>query len=502
VKIINETTELVSINKLKPHPKNPRQGDVGAIHVSIEANGFYGSVIAQKSTGHILAGNHRFLAAKHANAEQVPVTWVDVSDEEAVRILLADNRTNDLATYNEDALAELLQDLLSDTGSIEGTGYDLESLDELVKDLSGPVEIHEDDVPEPPVEPITKPGDLWILGEHRVLCGDSTKPEDVARLMAGATAALLHADPPYGMGKEKDGVENDNLYRDKLDAFQLMWWKAFRPHLNSNASAYIWGNALDLWRLWYKAGLCDTEKLEMRNEIVWDKKNVPGMASPDLTQYPMATERCLFFQIGNQFRGNVNADDFPKTWEPLRSYMEGEAKAAQIGSAEIKSLCGVQMYSHWFTRSQFNLIPEKHYANLQKAYVGRFSRPWRQLKAEWDKVNGPTSEIQSARSYFDNAHDVMRDVWEFGRVTGEERHGHATPKPVAMMERVMRSSLPIGGLCVEPFGGSGATLIAAQASGRVCYTMEITPAYCDVIVQRWESLTGKKAKLEVQNGKA
>ena len=136
MRILNETTELVSVDKLKPHPKNPRQGDVGAIHVSIEANGFYGSVIAQKSTGHILAGNHRFLAAKHANAEQVPVTWVDVSDEEAVRILLADNRTNDLATYNDDALAELLEGLMRDTGSIDGTGYDGNDLDELLSKLN------------------------------------------------------------------------------------------------------------------------------------------------------------------------------------------------------------------------------------------------------------------------------------------------------------------------------------------------------------------------------
>ena len=136
MKIINEATELVALDKLKPHPKNPRQGDVGAIHVSIEANGFYGSVIAQKSTGHIIAGNHRYLAAKHANAEAIPVTWVDVSDEEAVRILLADNRTNDLATYNDDALAELLQDLMKQTGSLDGTGFDGDALDELLADLS------------------------------------------------------------------------------------------------------------------------------------------------------------------------------------------------------------------------------------------------------------------------------------------------------------------------------------------------------------------------------
>ena len=155
------------------------------------------------------------------------------------------------------------------------------------------------------------------------------------------------------------------------------------------------------------------------------------------------------------------------------------------------------MFSHWFTTSQFNLIPDKHYATLQAAYPGRFLRPWRQIKSEWDKVKSiPTQKVQEARSYFDNAHDAMRDVWEFGRVTGEERHGHATPKPVAMMERVMLSSLPKSGLCVEPFGGSGSTLMGAEKTGRACYSMELNPVYCDVIVKRWENFTGKKAMLE------
>lgn len=107
--------------------------------------------------------------------------------------------------------------------------------------------------------------------------------------------------------------------------------------------------------------------------------------------------------------------------------------------------------------------------------------------------SGPTSVFQESRSYFDNAHDIMRDVWEFPRVTGDERHGHATPKPVAMMERVMKSSLPKGGLCAEPFGGSGATLIGAEKSGRVCYTMELQGKYVDVIVKRWQDFTGKQA---------
>ena len=136
MKIINEAVELAPVDAVQPHPRNPRQGDVGAIHESIEANGFYGAVVAQRSTGFILAGNHRWQAARHAGATEVPVIWVDVDDDHALRILLADNRTNDLATYDDSALASLLQEL-ADAGNLAGTGYDGDALDDLLADLSG-----------------------------------------------------------------------------------------------------------------------------------------------------------------------------------------------------------------------------------------------------------------------------------------------------------------------------------------------------------------------------
>jgi hypothetical protein len=222
------------------------------------------------------------------------------------------------------------------------------------------------------------------------------------------------------------------------------------------------------------------------------------MKSELMTQYPTATEHCLFFQLGNQFIRNINSDDFPDSWEPIRSYMEDQAKAVNIKAGDIKRICGCGMYAHWFTRLQFTLIPEKHYQSLAVAYAGRFLRPWNDLKAEWDRVKGGgrqviNEQLEECRSYFDNAHDIMRDVWEFSRVVGDERHGHATPKPVEMMERVMKSSLQPGGVCLEPFGGSGSTLIGAEATGRVCYSMELNPVYVDVIVQRWQKLTGKEA---------
>jgi len=114
------------------------------------------------------------------------------------------------------------------------------------------------------------------------------------------------------------------------------------------------------------------------------------------------------------------------------------------------------------------------------------------LKTEYDKLK---MEFYGTRAYFDNTHDNMTDVWKFGRVNNEERHGHATPKPIEMMARVMKSSLPKDGLCLEPFGGSGATLIGAEQTGRRCYTMELQPEYCDIIIERWEKLTGEKAEL-------
>ena len=130
-----QSYELVDINSIQPHSRNARQGDVGAIVESIKANQFYGACVVQRSTGNILAGNHRWLAAKQCGLAQIPVIWVDCDDAEALRILLVDNRSNDLASYDEPALVELLQEIQSDAGTLDGTGYDAEALDDLLRQL-------------------------------------------------------------------------------------------------------------------------------------------------------------------------------------------------------------------------------------------------------------------------------------------------------------------------------------------------------------------------------
>lgn len=134
-KLAPQKIETVPIGSLKHHPKNPRKGDVKSITESIEHNGFYGVVVAQKSTGYVLAGNHRMMAAKAAGLDSLPVAYVDVDDATALKILLADNRTNDLATYDNKELAELLADV-SNTIGLDGTGFDEAFLDGLITSMS------------------------------------------------------------------------------------------------------------------------------------------------------------------------------------------------------------------------------------------------------------------------------------------------------------------------------------------------------------------------------
>ena len=134
-RILDQEIGDVPVDSLMPHPQNPRQGDVGAIADSIDVNGFYGAVIAQRSTRRILAGNHRWKAAKALGITHLPVLWVDVDDAHALRILFADNRDSDLASYDVKIQVDGLRALLEASGSLQGTGYDTDDLDQLLRDL-------------------------------------------------------------------------------------------------------------------------------------------------------------------------------------------------------------------------------------------------------------------------------------------------------------------------------------------------------------------------------
>ena len=488
---MKKKTTLTPVKNLKVDPNNPRtlnKEKFKKLKKSLES---FPEMLDVRplvvADGIVVGGNMRLRALQELKVEEVPVIdvteWTQAQRDE---FMIKDNLT--FGDWDYDILAN----------EWEGTDLQEWGLDIWADDVPpAPGLTDKDEIPEQDQkEPKTKLGDVWQLGNHRIMCGDCTKEENLEKLFNGEKADLIHADPPYGMGKEKDGVQNDNLYREKLDAFQMDWWRTCRKFTIDKGSAYIWGNAPDLWRLWYKGGLADSEHLELRNEIVWDKKAIPGMKSDLLTQFPEASERCLYFQFGEQFIGNINSSDFPEEWRSLLTYQQEEAKKANLDKEKLKEITGTQMWSHWFSESQFSIISKKNYEKLAQACPGSFTRPHKELKEEWQRVGVELFRKRNAelRCYFDNGHDVMRDVWECNRVTGEERYDHATPKPVELMERVAKSSCPVGGIILEPFLGSGSTLMGAETTGRCCYGLELDPVYIDTVVRRWETYTGRTAQ--------
>ncbi len=507
---------LLPLSQIIPYARNARKNktNIQKVAASIKEFGWKQPIVVDKNHV-IVVGHTRYEAAQVLNQTEVPVLIADDLSEQQIKAYrLMDNRSNQDGEWDVDLLTLELEELKAGECDLSLTGFLDEEMDALLNQLEVSLNTDElDKIPEVSEQTITVKGDIWLLGNHRVMCGDSTTLTDVDQLMQGKKARLLHADPPYGMGKEKEGVANDNLRNEDLDQFQLAWWSTVRSHLMPQASVYIWGNAEDLWRLWYRGSLEKTQELTVINEIVWAKTHAHsqkldaiGKTSDEMRCYPMATERCLFLMLGEK-PYNSNSDNYWQGWEPIRNYLAEEIKKVGWNAKEVKTITNSHMYGHWFTKSQWVFINKNNYEKLYEASQHQaFTRPYVELHAEYlaaRKIfNGEVmSAYYASRAYFDNSHDSMTDVWQYERVKGEERFGHATPKPVAMMERVIKSSSQKNDLILEPFGGSGSTLIAAEKTNRLCYTMECEPKWVDVIVKRWQQLTGKEARLESNNKK-
>lgn len=488
----------VPVSVLHSDPDNVRLHGERNRHATRSSLAKYGQrkpLVVNERTMTVEAGNGTLECAKDLGWEWIAISREDDDAVTAAGYAVADNRTAELAEWDYQGLSMQLNSLAADGEDLSELGFNTEELEAIAAEHDPPA--GGDDpggkdpgASDPPAEPVSQRGEIYDLGPHRLMCGDSTDRDQVLRLVGTEKAELMHADPPYGMGKESDGVENDNLYNDKLQDFNVAWWGAWRPSLVRNASSYIWGNPEPLWSFWL-LHLARSEELTLCNEIVWNKGSGFGQGSSLQRSYSINTERCLFFMLGRREFGNVNKDAFPEQYQPLLDYLLGELKESGLTRDDVHRICGVKMFSHWFSRSQWTLIPEKHYAKLQaEAKGGAFLKPHGDLVRMRDRARregdgGAPKAYNDARAYFDNTHDNMNEVWDFPRVSGDERYGHATPKPVEACERMIRSSAPKGGLVLEPFGGSGSTLIAAARAGRRCYTMEISPAYCDVIRKRW-----------------
>lgn len=303
-------------------------------------------------------------------------------------------------------------------------------------------------------------------------------------------ADLVFTDPPYGMKKESEGVLNDNLnYKDLLE-FNRKWIPLSFSFLKDNGSWYCWGIDEPLMHIYSNIlkPMQDNNQITFRNLITWDKAVGFGQRSAENRMYPIADEKCLFVMCGVQGFNN-NSDNYFEGWEPVRMYLKNEAEKVGLNASKLKEICGVGMYSHWFLKCQFGLIGEKYYKALQEYYKNEaFKKDYEALKKDY----------YSTRAYFDNTHDNMNNVWHFerARYTDSEtftNNLHATPKPIALCARAIKSSARQGEIVLDLFGGSGSTLIACERTQRKCYMMELNEHYCDVIIARWEKETGKEA---------
>jgi site-specific DNA-methyltransferase (adenine-specific) len=379
----------VAIGTLRPYPRNPRRGNIEAIKQSLATNGQYRPIVVNRRTGEILAGNHTWRAARELGWSEIAVTYLDVDDEQAARIVLADNRANDLSGYDNEALADLLIEL----PSLEGTGYDRDDLDALLADL-GIGSGLEDDPPPLPAEPRTRPGEVFELGAHRLICADARDPEAYRTLLGDEQAELLWTDPPYGVSYEGKTEAKLRIKGDGRDGLPDLLGKAFAAAdtaLADGAPLYVahpgGERSLDFGRAFLGAGW------SLRQTLVWVKDSIV-LGHLD---YHYSHEQLLY------------------------GFKPGSGRLGRGGSG-------------------------------------------------W------------------HGDDAQASVLEFDRPKASIEH--PTMKPPALIEHCLRNSSRPGALVLDPFAGSGSTLVACEASGRAARLIELDPRYCDVICDRYEVLAG------------
>lgn len=387
--------ELRPIDSIRPYPDNPRLNDaaVDAVASSIRTFGWRVPIVVDRD-GVIVAGHTRFKAAVKLGLAEVPVhVAAELTPAQAKAYRLADNQTSCLATWDDTKLVAELLALQEQEFDLGLTGFTADELSELLASEPNEFAGDPDDVPEPPVEPITQPGDLWQLGRHRLLCGDSTKAADVERLLDGATADLLLTDPPYNVayvGKTANAltIANDAMAGADYRAFLVRCLGAAKGHMAPGAAFYLWHADSEGFTV---RGACADVGLTVRQCLVWVKST---------------------FALGRQ--------DYHWKHEPcLYGWVDGAAHT-------------------WL-------------ADRTQTTVLEFDKPARNAE-------------------------------------------HPTMKPVELFAYLIGNSCPRGGLVLEPFGGSGTTLVAAEQTGRTACLLELDPKYVDVILQRFETLTGTKAE--------
>jgi len=481
--------EKWKVSEVKANPNNPRVIKDDKFKKLVKSIQDFPEMlelrpIVVNTDGIVLGGNMRLKACKEAGLKEVPVIKAeDLTEDQQKEFIIKDN-----VGFGEWDWADLASNW--DAEELTEWGLDLPT-DSFVE-----MEAVEDDfeVSEDGIETDIVLGDLIEIGEHRLLCGDSTDSDQVARLMDGEKADMAHNDPPYGMKKENEGVLNDNLnFNDLLD-FNRDWIAVQFMHIKENGSWYCWGidePLMDIYSEILKPYIAE-QKATFRNLITWNKGNGQGQNSENTRSYAIADEKCLFIMLGVQGFNN-NADNYFDKWEPIRNYLEQEIKKLNESDGKIANALGYKdgrTVNHWWSKSQWTFPTKQNYEALReysrtKDYDG-FKKDYDELKKDYDELK---KDYYSTRAYFNNIHDNFNNVWNFERhkKTGIEG-GHATPKPIPLCERAIKSSCPDGGLVLDFFLGSGSTMVASHQLKRKCYGMELDPKYCQVIIDRMKKL--------------
>jgi DNA modification methylase len=428
--------ELRSITDIKPYPNNPRINDdaVESVAASIKEFGFRQPIVVDNDDV-IICGHTRYKAALHLGLEKVPVHVAkDLTPEQIKAYRIADNKTAEIAEWNYDLLPIELSALQEANYDLGLLGF---SADELAKLMDTGVNeglTDPDDVPLPPDEAITQPGDLWILGNHRLLCGDSSNPEHLDLLLAGANIDLVNMDPPYNVKVE--------------------------PRSNNAIAA---GNSS------FAAPKTHHQKFDLERH--------PEKAKP--TQKKL---RAKDRPLANDFVTDAAFDDMLQAWfnNASRVLRPGGSFYIWGGYANLgnypRPLAEAGLYF-----SQAIVWDKLHPVLTRKDFMGAFEicfYGWKEGAGH--KFHGPNN---------------VTDLWHLKKVNPQSMV-HLTEKPVELAVRAIQYSSLTGDNVLDLFGGSGSTLIACEQTGRKAFLMELDPLYADVIVDRFQRFTGIPAVLE------
>jgi DNA modification methylase len=454
------------IERLVPFARNPRthtEEQVAQIAASIAEFSFVNPVLVG-ADGVIIAGHARVMAARKLGLGEVPVIVLDhLSEAQRRALVVADNQLALAGTgWDEELLRGLLVDLRQDEFNLDVLGFSDEELNAwLAQEPDSQVGLTEEDaVPEPLEEPVSRRGDLWILGNHRLLCGDSASSEDVKRLVEGTQVDLVNTDPPYNVRVEP---RSNNAIAAGLSSFANL---ANDPDIAHRARG---GESIKR-EIAHRKGLKHHQSFDLHRGASKAKATTKKMRPKDRALANDFMKDGDYEQLLRRWFGNIAAALKPGGAFYLWG---GYANCANYPPALAE--CGLYF-------SQAIIWVKEHPVLTRKDFMGNHEwcfYGWREGAAHWFNP-----EITNAT-----------DVWSVKKVSPNAMV-HLTEKPVELAVRALTYSSKAGETVLDLFGGSGSTLIACEKLGRRARLMEIDPPYCDVIIRRWQEYAGKAATLE------